>query len=291
MMVNFRFVSGKIFSLKLDSSQTIGGIKTLIHDQFPDVSVDVVKLIYRASILPDPLPIGEVSISPMEYIVVQPRSFRPKVLPPFEEDLPPPIPAGASSPEEPTGRLLEILSTAPIVPNTPENQRLLQELLDMGFPQEQAEVAIFRSLGNLERATDALLNQNVAPFINPASRHREALIHDRSSLEYILRDIIALVPQNLAELYIEDPSRVLRELDLNPADYNYENLRGKLTPGLPPPPAAVDRPLSRDEQDQQVINRLMEFAGELSRDVVREIYISGGRDEDMAREMLMAMRG
>jgi hypothetical protein len=294
MSYNFRFVSGRVFSLELPQSTTILAIKQLIHDQFPDVPVDVVKLIYRSSILPDPLPIGEASISPNEYIVVQPLSFRPKDLPPFDDDLPPPTPAAVDSPPPVNTQLMEILAGAPLIPPTARNARALQNLLDMGFADDQAQAALFRNLGNVERAADALLNQQVAVIQNMRTRHRDMLLQNRGAIDFILQDIITLVPPEMAEAYLADPLGILRDLNLDPGEFDTDGLAARLGQNLAEPPQEEPPAVpaaSRDDEDRAAVERLMPFAGELPEAVVRDIYVTGGRNEEQIRELLNSMTG
>jgi hypothetical protein len=286
MPFNFRFVSGKVFTLDIDGSQQVLDVKRLIHEQFPEVLVDVVKLIHRATVLDDSSILRNSNIGPNDYIVVQPRSFRPRTLPPFDRSLPPPIPAGGTGPEPPTGQLIELLANAPLIPDTPENTERLHVFVDMGFTRLQGETALFRACGNMERAADMLLRGDVAPIQDLRSRHRDALVRDAASFEFIIRDVLTHVEPEMREVLVKDPGRLLREFELNPGDFDCEGVRQKLIR----PEQRQQDPLrqfgARTEEREEVITRLMAIAGELGRDIVREIYESVGRDEAAAAEML-----
>jgi hypothetical protein len=286
MPFNFRFVSGKVFTLDIDGSQQVSDVKRLIHEQFPEVLVDVVKLIHRATVLDDSFVLQNSNIGPNDYIVVQPRSFRPRVLPPFDRVLPCPIPAGGTKPEPPIGHLTEVLASAPLIPDTPENAKRLQALMDMGFTRLQGETALFRACGNMDLAADFLLRGNVTPIEDLRMRHRDALVRDASSFEFIIRDVLTHVEPEMRLVLIRDPGRLLLEFELNPDDFDCEGIRQKL---ISPEPRQQD-PLgqfgTRTEEREEAITRLMAIAGELGRDIVQEIYESVGRDEGAAAEML-----
>jgi hypothetical protein len=90
----------------------------------------------------------------------------------------------------------------------------------------------------------------------------------------------------MREVLVKDPGQLLREFELNPGDFDCEGVRQKLIR----PEQRQQDPLrqfgARTEEREEAITRLMAIAGELGRDIVREIYESVGRDEAAAAEML-----
>jgi hypothetical protein len=93
----------------------------------------------------------------------------------------------------------------------------------------------------------------------------------------------------MREALVKDPGRLLREFELNPADFDCEGVRQRLIR----PEQRQQDPLrqfgARTEEREEVITRLMTIAGQLGRDIVREIYDSVGRDEQAAAEMLRGL--
>jgi hypothetical protein len=132
------FVNGNVFTLDLPGEQTIADAKRLIHQQFPEVDLQVLKLIFRSRILPDTLPLSEVGLFKGDVIIVQPRSMIPRTLPPFD-------------PNPPVIQIPPEILKAPVSPD-------VEKLMAMGFPEAECIAALERCNGRVERAVERLLN-------------------------------------------------------------------------------------------------------------------------------------
>jgi hypothetical protein len=130
MQYNFRFVSGRTFTLTIDPSATIIDVKLLLQEQFSEVDPTTVKLVHRSTILPNTATLSSTGVTSADFIVVQHRSF---------------CRARAAVAE-------------PITPGAPKlSDATVQELLNMGFPLEKARAALTSTRGNLSAAVDLLL--------------------------------------------------------------------------------------------------------------------------------------
>jgi hypothetical protein len=292
MPFNFRIVGDKVFTLDLPPSSTILDVKHAILKLFPTYRPEVLKIIHHSTILPDSLSLQDAKIASTEYIVVQPASRLPLNPPKFARNLPPPIPGGKAEPERPAPRILPILSTAPLVANNPENAARLQILLDMGFRQIDAETALFRALGNIERATDTLLRGNVEPLPDPPNRHRIMLVSDSASFEFVVRDVLQHLTPELREILMNDPAILLREFGLDPAAFDCEGVKQRIqqAPQRDEMQERMQQFNARANQREEMIGRLMAEGGDLGREIVTAILESVGGDEAQAMELLRRMR-
>jgi hypothetical protein len=294
MPYNFRFVGGKVFSLDVAPDATVGEVKLKIAEQFPELSIDVdiLKLIHHSAILADGARLDGANVAPSEYIVVQPRSMRPRNPPPFAADLPPPIPGGKTAPERPPPRVLPTLAAAPLVADTPENNAVVQGLRDMGFTQVLAETALFRAHGNIERAADLLVRGGVEPLADPANRHRALLAGDPAALEFVLRDALQHLPPDVRDALVDDPAILLREMELDPAQFDCAGVQQRIrqAPLRDDVPDRLQQFGARAGEREQIIDRLMQVGGGLPRDIVTAVLESVQGDEARAVEALRLMQ-
>jgi hypothetical protein len=279
MLYNFRFVSGRVFTLDLPDGSTIADVKLLIQQQFPEVDPCVVKLVHRSSVLANSAVLKGSSITAADYIVVQPLSFRARA-------------PGDDAADLPIG--------APLVPAAPDPS--VEALVGMGFDAEQSRRALAAKRGNAQKAVDLLLSGRPIPDAKPQRRGgggekdrlpsgmprswARRLATDPEYFEQLVASLIQDAPEQRAAAFRDDPAMVLRDAGLDPARFDVDgvkrrvaHLRGR---------AAV---APQFDGIVEKIARLQQEFPTFGIEMLIEIVQSLSGDEAAAREQLRQMMG
>lgn len=200
MKITIKTLKGDQFSVDVEPSDSVGGVKEKIAIEKAEMPAARQKLIHAGKVLKDNTLISETGISENEFIVcmLTKEAAKPKPTPapaaanpaPVSSPAPaapampastgmaaaapgsqvPPAPA-ASSPATSTG------ATAPTTDFPPET---IKQLTDMGFPEEEAQAALRAAMGNSGLAVEYLMNgipdqaQTAAPAGQPSPASGQA---------------------------------------------------------------------------------------------------------------------
>ena len=177
MIVNFRTVSGKVYSLELDPNETIGDVKKRLEEQ-EGIPSQGCKMILTASILPDEKKIGDLKINPGAFIVIHSQKPKPVVKPvdptpvepvkPIEPikpidpvinqpEPPKPIDPIDSQPKRPVSPIISKPSNS-----DPQNfANLCSQLTDMGFDLSSVQKSLRQTNYRSDLAANLLLSGNI----------------------------------------------------------------------------------------------------------------------------------
>lgn len=181
MLVTLKNLQQLTFQIEIDPTETVRALKQKIESEkgAGDYSASHQKLIYAGKILADDDPVSKYNIDEKKFIVVM--VAKPKA---------PPTPAAAPAPATPSPAASAAPSTpatpttpapAPATPTTEEPKdesssmdtapsggdsglvmgedynRMVQNIVDMGYEKEQVEAALRASFNNPDRAVEYLL--------------------------------------------------------------------------------------------------------------------------------------
>mmetsp|Transcript_27686 Transcript_27686/g.36001 ORF Transcript_27686/g.36001 Transcript_27686/m.36001 type:complete len:510 (+) Transcript_27686:232-1761(+) len=177
MKLNVKTLDGKNFSVDVEDSKTFAEVKTAIEQARGDLPADNQKLIHSGKILKDDQTIQEVNIKETDFIVcmVKPKKATRTASPapaPAAAAAPAPAPAaaGAAAPSTPAPAAAPATPAAPErpagaaaasatpTPSAFENPETVQNLVDMGFPDDQVRAALRAAMGNGDVAVEFLMN-------------------------------------------------------------------------------------------------------------------------------------
>jgi hypothetical protein len=164
----------------------------------------------------------------------------------------------------------------------------------MGFARLDIETALFRALGNIDRAVDMLAGGRVEPLPDSANRHRLLLMSDRSAFEFVVRDVMQHLSDELRQALMNDPAMLLRELELDPSAFDCDGVRQRIqqAPQRDQMRERMQQFNARVNERDQIINRLMAVGGALGREVVIAVLDqAGGSEENAAGILEQLIRG
>lgn len=173
MKLNVKTLDGKNFSIDIEESKTFAEVKDAIAEARPDLPADTQKLIHAGKILKDDQTLAEVNIGATEFIVCMSKPKKPARASPAPAPAPaaapapapaaapvtpaPAQPATPAAPERPAGEAAATNTSTPAQSNY-ENPETVQQLVDMGFPEDQVKAALRAAMGNGDVAVEFLMN-------------------------------------------------------------------------------------------------------------------------------------
>jgi hypothetical protein len=272
MAYSFAFVTGNIFTLELEETQKISDAKALIKAQFPEVDIGVLKLIFRSTILPDETELRKIGLMKGDVIIVQPKTMRPSTIPSYNPN------------PEPIDPSIQPLPIA-IAPD-------VRRLMELGYDQEQSELALLRHENNLDRAAAYLAVKGTGskPIPSPAPQpppveHRPVFSPEVADLANRLRANPGAAPQiisndwigfqdHIKDILARNPPEFFHKLGLNPVDYDLATIARQAQQRLGSRGNVVNH--------EAVIQRLLALAPDLGYRTVRDVYEQSGQDEARA---------
>lgn len=151
MDFQFRVPDGKTFKYHFDPETTIGMIKKKICEE-SNYDVFKIKLIHRCSLLTDDMKVQDISITPMEYIVIQPFSSIPTSINCKIGKLPELQPPKPLSPSE----ITEVLNN--LDPKIQSHKDEIKTMLEMGFSLQDSIRGLTSTNFNVEAASESITN-------------------------------------------------------------------------------------------------------------------------------------
>ncbi|KAJ0399573.1 hypothetical protein P43SY_009632 [Pythium insidiosum] len=191
MKLTVKTLQGVAFPLEAELTDTVAAVKAKIQElqSFP---IDQQKLIHAGKVLKDDSPLSEYGVKENDFLVVmvtKPKTTRPAAAPAAPAPAPTPAPApaapapaaaaapstsaasssSASTPAAATTPSSAPTSTATASSSTPavaaggiavgdEVNASVQQLCDMGFPEDQVRAALRAAFNNADRAVEYLMN-------------------------------------------------------------------------------------------------------------------------------------
>jgi len=168
MKVTVKLLNQQQFTIDVEPNDTVAQVKEKIQKQ-EGHQVDWQKLIYSGKILEDPSPISVYNIQESEFVVLMVR--KPKETAPVKTATPPVPSTPQPTPSQPTPQPTS--TTAPSTPSTSapttttppsslvmgsEYEKTVSQIMEMGFPKEQAVAALRAAFNNPDRAVEYLMN-------------------------------------------------------------------------------------------------------------------------------------
>jgi len=179
MLVTLKNLQQQTFQIEIDPTETVKALKAKIESEKGDAyKASEQKLIYAGKILVDDDPITKYNIDEKKFIVVmvaKPKAAATPAPPPAEPAAPvaapvptPAVAAPAAAQEEPMEDKSEEAAAAPAsTPAAPvadtglvmgeDYNRMVQQIMDMGYEKEKVEAALRASFNNPDRAVEYLL--------------------------------------------------------------------------------------------------------------------------------------
>jgi len=182
MLVTLKNLQQQTFQIEIDPSETVKALKAKIESEKGDAyKASEQKLIYAGKILVDDDPITKYNIDEKKFIVVM--VAKPKAAPaPAEPAAPVPVAAPAAAAAAPPlaaatpapaqeeakeDKSEEAAATPASTPATPvgdtglvmgeDYNRMVQQLMEMGYEKDKVEAALRASFNNPDRAVEYLL--------------------------------------------------------------------------------------------------------------------------------------
>lgn len=180
MLVTLKNLQQVTFQIEIEPAETVRALKQKIESEkgSEDYTASFQKLIYAGKILADDDPLSKYNIDEKKFIVVM--VTKTKVSSPVQPAAPPPPAAAPPVPTTPTDTPAAPSTPAATTPTTeapPETSssssapaptggdlvmgedynRMVQNIVDMGYEKEQVEAALRASFNNPDRAVEYLL--------------------------------------------------------------------------------------------------------------------------------------
>lgn len=175
MKLSVKTLKGEQFQIDVETSDQISAVKEAIEKQRSDLPASRQKLIHSGKVLKDTQTISETGVSENEFLVCMvtkeaATTVKPK---PQVQSTPPPVstPAPQATQQRPVQTAPPTTVSTPAVtqsttvraPSAPArettvNPDAVRQLMDMGFPQEEATTALRAAMGNADVAVEFLMN-------------------------------------------------------------------------------------------------------------------------------------
>ncbi|GLE11222.1 hypothetical protein PINS_up023561 [Pythium insidiosum] len=269
MKLTVKTLQGVAFPLEAEPTDTVAAVKAKIQE-LQSFAVDQQKLIHAGKVLKDDSPLSEYGVKENDFLVVmvtKPKTTRPAAAPAAPAPAPAPTPApapaapapvaapapstsaasssSASTPAAVTTPSSAPSSTATASSSTPavaaggvavgeEVNATVQQLCDMGFPEDQVRAALRAAFNNADRAVEYLMNgipeQASAPAPAPSAAAPAGGAVGMSSIEALrqhpqidaLRQLVqsnpAALPSILQQIGSQNPE-LLRLITQNQAEF------------------------------------------------------------------------
>jgi len=181
MIITLKNLQQQTFQVEIDASETVKNLKAKIEEEKgKEYPAENQRLIYAGKILTDESVLSEYNIDEKKFIVVmvtKPKSTPTPYAGPSDPTAPPEQTEEAKQPEEKTATASSE-STVPPVTDPPsasqpaaanivdaesallmgeDYNKILQNIMDMGYDREQVEQALRASFNNPDRAVEYLL--------------------------------------------------------------------------------------------------------------------------------------
>lgn len=181
MKISVKTLKGEQFQIDVDPADLISVVKEKIADQKAEFPTTRQKLIHSGKVLKDSQTIADTGIAENEFLVCMlTKEAKPKAQSqpapqvtsaPPQVSSPPQttqVPAPQQQQQTPSTTAPASSSTTPAVsqsqtPNAPSretavDQDAVRQLMDMGFPEEEAKTALRAAMGNSDVAVEFLMN-------------------------------------------------------------------------------------------------------------------------------------
>jgi len=175
MKLSVKTLKGEQFQIDVETSDQISAVKEAIEKQRSDLPASRQKLIHSGKVLKDTQTISETGVSENEFLVCMvtkeaATTVKPK---PQVQSTPAPVstPAPQATQQRPVQTAPPTTVSTPAVTQSPTvrapsaparettvNPDAVRQLMDMGFPQEEATTALRAAMGNADVAVEFLMN-------------------------------------------------------------------------------------------------------------------------------------
>ncbi|KMZ05461.1 UV excision repair protein RAD23 homolog A [Drosophila simulans] len=148
MKLSIRMLDQRTITLEMDESQEVRALKQRLGKS-PEVAMaaENLQLIYNGRIMEDAMPLSEYRIAEDKIIVLMGKK-RVIESPPEEQVAPtPPLAAGPT-----------VLRTEDVAPSLAPNDQWVNDLMSMGYGEEEVRSALRASFNHPERAIEYLIN-------------------------------------------------------------------------------------------------------------------------------------
>jgi len=163
MKISIKNLKGEVFTIEAETTDKVSALKSKIQAARSDLVADRQKLIHSGKVLKDEQDVGELNLGESDFIVCmvtkeaakKPTSAAPTNTVPPATPAAPLAPAAPVAPVKPTVQATPTTATS----TTPSvNSEALQALVNMGFPEADARVALTAAMGNPDVAYEFLLS-------------------------------------------------------------------------------------------------------------------------------------
>jgi len=186
MKLSVKTLKGEQFEINVEPTDQISAVKAAIEELKPDLPAARQKLIHSGKVLKDTQTLSETGISENEFLVCmvtkEAVTTKPKPqtqstpTPTTQSQVSTPAPQVTQSQQRPTPQNIPVSTTTttptvtqqslnpqtqtPTAPTreTTVNPEAVRQLMDMGFPQEEATTALRAAMGNADVAVEFLMN-------------------------------------------------------------------------------------------------------------------------------------
>lgn len=181
MKLSVKTLKGEQFEINVEPSDQISAVKAAIEELKPDLPAGRQKLIHSGKVLKDTQTLSETGISENEFLVCmvtkEAATAKPKAqtqstpTPQSQPQVSTPAPQVTQQRATPQNLPVSTTTTTPTVtqsqptrtPTAPTrettvNPEAVRQLMDMGFPEEEATTALRAAMGNADVAVEFLMN-------------------------------------------------------------------------------------------------------------------------------------
>jgi len=163
MKISIKTLKGEQFQIDVELTDTIPSVKEKIASEKPDLIPERQKLIHAGKVLKDTSTLAESGIVENEFLVCMLSTPKAKPAAPAPAPTPVPVPAPspvvaqvpAAAPTTPAPQPTPTPSAPAPIPLNPES---IQQLIDMGFPDDEARAALRAAQGNTDLAVEFLMS-------------------------------------------------------------------------------------------------------------------------------------
>jgi len=211
MKLAIKSLKGEIFYIEADPTDTVLALKSKIQDDKSDYAIERQKLIFTGKVLKDTQTISELNLKESDFIVcmVSGAAAKPKPSEPAPSSAPiasQPPPSLAVAPTVTTPSVPTPIPAPTAAPTV--NNESLQNLVSMGFPENESRAALLAAQGNPNLAYEFLITgipEVATPAPSQSRTSQQIAASTGSALDKIrshpqFNDLKQIVQQNPAAL-------------------------------------------------------------------------------------------
>lgn len=267
VLVKFRTVNAKLYKIELPADANISQAKEEVSKEISGTDPSKMKLIYKAKVLNNDVPISSLKLGEKDFIVVNAVQSKPKPAPAAQPETKPtaePLPTEAPKPTIPEAQPLPTMQAAPqpAVPPQANFEDALKSLTEMGFDHDVSAAALRVSGGNPDIAAELIITGQIGGGNGGSDQNSEDEAENAAPE----------APANAPEEPLASPEQAQLPQGLS---------------NVPPDQAAETLLAAFPQEEQDAIHRLQQLGNFNILEVI-QIYHACEKNEELAANILLS---